>query len=53
MKELELTQQEVDAAYGVLRTWGGLRDRHLDSEAIVRRMLLAAAKAKAKQEKEG
>ena len=48
----EPSQREIDAASKVLHIWGGLRNRYLDNEAIVRRMLTAAAEAREEEARE-
>lgn len=40
------SEQEISSALRVLFLWGGLRDRHLDEQAIVTRMLVAAHNGK-------
>jgi hypothetical protein len=38
-------REEINAAVKMLYVWGGLRDRHLDADAIVAKMLVAAHNA--------
>jgi len=40
------SDSEISEASKVLHIWGGLRDRNLDDQAIVRRMLIAASDAR-------
>lgn len=47
MSEDTITPAMVSAAVRVLRSWGGLRDSHLDEDAIARRMVTAALAARA------
>lgn len=42
---IEPTALQITKAVHILHIWGGLRDRHLDVDAIVSKMLTAALNA--------